>query len=209
MQHDGREQQDVENPQQTPQMPQVNEQDPPGMKSQPQETQEALLEQELEEARRKAEEYLDLLRRTQADFINYRRRTGQEQTEGRVTAQVAMLQQLVPVLDDLGRALTAAPPEQANLPWVQGVLLVARRLSTVLEQLGVRQIGKAGEQFDTRWHEALTTEKRSDVPEGTILQVTRPGYALGDRVIRPAQVVVASSASPEGAIHTEAGSHSM
>lgn len=193
MQYDGREQQNA----------QGVEQDPAGSPSQA--TSLEQVEQELEEANRKAEEYLDLLRRTQADFINYRRRTGQEQAEGRIAAQVALLQQLVPVLDDLGRALTTAPPEQANLPWVQGVLLVARRLSTVLEQLGIRQIGKPGEQFNPRWHEAITTEVRQDVPEGTILQVSQPGYVLGDRVIRPAQVVVARSPSPEEAVQTEAG----
>jgi molecular chaperone GrpE len=70
---------------------------------------------------------------------------------------------------------------------------VAKRLTTVLEQLGVKQIGKPGDRFDPRWHEALSMEARSNVPEGTILHVTRPGYSIGERVIRPAQVVVARS----------------
>jgi molecular chaperone GrpE len=153
----------------------------------------ARLTQLLEAEQHKSEEYLDLLRRTQADFINYKRRTGQEQNEERTSAQVAVLDQILPVLDDLGRALQSAPPELADQPWVQGILLVSRRLMSVLEQLGVRQVGRAGEKFDPRWHEALTMLPQSDMPEGTILQVTRPGYALGERIIRPAQVIVAGS----------------
>jgi molecular chaperone GrpE len=150
----------------------------------------AQIEQQLISEQQKAEEYLDLLRRTQADFINYRRRVGQELAEGRLAAQSELLSRFLPVLDDLGRALGAVPPELATMPWVQGLFLMARRLTALLDQLGVQRIGTPGEPFDPRWHEAITTEERADVPEGTILQVAQPGYVLGDRVIRPAQVVV-------------------
>jgi molecular chaperone GrpE len=153
-------------------------------------------EQRLLAEQLKTEECLDLLRRTQADFVNYRRRMSQEQAEGRIAAQSALLSRLLPVLDDLGRALGAVPPELATHPWVQGLLLVERRLTTLLDQLGVRQIGTPGEPFDPRWHEAITTEARADVPEGTILRVALPGYVMGERVIRPAQVSVAVTPSP-------------
>jgi len=153
-------------------------------------------EQQLNEAQQKADEYLDLLRRTQADFINYRRRVNQEQAEARTNAQVALLNQLLPVLDDFERALEVTPEDLAKHPWVQGLFLVTRRLTTVLDQLGVQQIGAPGEQFDPRRHEAITLEERADVPEGTILQVARAGYALGERVIRPAQVIVSGTPSP-------------
>jgi len=156
------------------------------------------VQQELRAAQQKAEEYLDLLRRTQADFVNYRRRMGQEQAETRTTAQIALLQQLLPVLDDFERAVEATPADLEQHPWVQGLLLVARRLTSQLDQLGVRQIGAAGEQFDPRVHDALTLEERADVPEGAIIQVVRSGYALGDRIIRPAQVVVAGAPSTVG-----------
>ena len=155
----------------------------------------AQLEPRLSAEQQKAEECLDLLRRTQADFVNYRRRMSQEQAEGRIAAQSALLSQLLPVLDDLGRALGAAPAQLTSHPWVQGLILVSRRLTTVLSQLGVRQIGAPGERFDPRWHEAITTEARADVPEGTILHVAQPGYALGERVIRPAQVIVSRAPS--------------
>jgi len=153
-------------------------------------------EQRLPAEQLKTEECLDLLRRTQADFVNYRRRMSQEQAEGRIAAQIALLSRLLPVLDDLGRALGAIPSELATHPWVQGLLLVERRLTTLLDQLGVRQIGTPGESFDPRWHEAITTEARADVPEGTILRVALPGYVMGERVIRPAQVSVAVTPSP-------------
>jgi molecular chaperone GrpE len=153
-------------------------------------------EQRLPAEQLKTEECLERLARTQADFVNYRRRMSQEQAEGRIAAKTALLSRLLPVLDDLGRALGAVPPELAMHPWVQGLLLVERRLTTQLDQLGVRQIGTPGEPFDPRRHEAITTEARADVPEGTILRVALPGYVMGERVIRPAQVSVAVTPSP-------------
>jgi molecular chaperone GrpE len=151
------------------------------------------MQQQLEAEQARAEECLNLLQRTQADFMNYQRRAGQEQNEGRTAAQAAILAQVLPILDDLGRALQTTPPELSKNPWVQEVGQVARRLTGVLEQSGVRQIGQPGEKFDPHWHEAVTSETRPDVPEGAILQVYQPGYMLRDRIIRPAQVAVASS----------------
>ena len=73
-----------------------------------------------------------------------------------------------------------------------GLHLVARQLTQTLQQLGVRQVGAPVELFDPIWHEAVLAEPHADLPEGTVVQVTRPGYALGKRVLRPAQVVVAA-----------------
>src|SRR5437016_14682858 len=198
MQQNGQEQQD--------QRPQQQAAEQPEREGKPSSsTVSAQLEQRLTAEQQKAEECLDLLRRTQADFVNYRRRMGQEQAEGRVAAQSAILSQMLPVLDDLRRALEATPPELATHPWVQGLFLVARRLTTQLDQLGVRQIGTPGERFDPRWHEAITTEARADVPEGTILRVAQPGYVLGERVIRPAQVGVARAPSPVSEAQGQSG----
>lgn len=190
MQQNGQEQQDRRRQEQTDEQPERGE---PNSATDP-----LQVEQSLAEEQQRTEECLDLLRRTQADFVNYRRRMSQEQAETRVAAQRALLSQLLPVLDDLGRALGSAPSELAEHPWVLGLSLVARRLTTQLSQLGVRQIGTPGEMFDPRRHEAITTEERADVPEGTILNVTQPGYALGERIIRPAQVVVARAPSAVG-----------
>lgn len=150
-----------------------------------------LLEQRLAAEQQKAQAYLDMLRRTQADFVNYKRRVSQEQTEGRVVAQRILMETLLPVLDDLRRALESVPPELVQHPWTQGILLTAKRLTATMQQLGVQQIGIPGERFDPLLHEALMTEVRSDMPEETIVRVTQPGYAFGDRIIRPAQVIVA------------------
>jgi len=188
MQQNGQEQEERRRQQETAQQPE-REGEPNSA------TDPAQVQQRLTAEQQKAEECLDQLRRTQADFVNYRRRMSQEQAEARIAAQSATLSQVLPVLDDLGRALGAAPPELATHPWVQGLFLVARRLTTLLDQMGVRQIGTAGEPFDPRRHEAITTEVRTDVPEGTILHVIQPGYVLGERVIRPAQVVVARAPS--------------
>ena len=153
------------------------------------------LERELAAEQRRSEEYLDMLRRSQADFINYRRRVGQEQEEASLSAQIALLRRLLPVLDDLGRALSATPPELVHQPWVQGLHLVARRLASTLAELGIRQIGRQGEQFDPRLHEAVALDTQASAAEGTVLQIVRPGYMLGERIVRPAQVVVAGSPS--------------
>ena len=158
------------------------------------------LEQQLAEAQQHQQECLDALLRSQADFINYKRRALQERAEARVAAQEEVLMTLLPVLDDLGRALESAPAELAQQPWMQGIHLVARRLTTTLQRLGVQPIGAPGESFDPHRHEAIMTERRSDVPEGTIVHVTRPGYALGEQIFRPAQVVVATA--PETATAT-------
>lgn len=154
----------------------------------------AELELQLESEQHKSEEYLDGLRRSQADFINYKRRSAQEQQDARVAAEAAVIERLLPVLDDLGRALDSAPAEFADQPWVEGISLVRRRLFNTLEQMGVRQIGKVGEAFDPNIHDALMTQSGTGSPMGTVVQVTRSGYVLGDRIIRPAQVIVAGAA---------------
>ena len=154
----------------------------------------AELELQLESEQHKSEEYLDGLRRSQADFINYKRRSVQEQQDARIGAEASVIERLLPVLDDLGRALDSAPAEFADQPWVEGIFLVRRRLFNTLEQMGVRQVGKVGEAFDPSIHDALMTQSGTGSPMGTVVQVTRSGYALGDRIIRPAQVIVAGAA---------------
>ena len=161
-------------------------------------------------AEQQAQIYLDQLQRTQADLINYRRRANQELADCRVIAQSELISTMLPVLDDLGRALIAAPPDLRTNPWVQGLFLVASRLNALFDQLGLQQIGAPGEPFDPRRHEALMTEEKADLPEGTIAQVFRPGYTIGERIIRPAQVSVASTPSavseqPVSPDHTESG----
>jgi molecular chaperone GrpE len=159
------------------------------------------LRAELAELEQKADDYLRLAQRTQADFINYRRRTEDERAQQARDANVAYLQRLLPVLDDFERALSNAAPEDLESSWGQGILLVDRNLRGLLSADDVQRISAEGAEFDPREHEALGSQPSPQVPEGHVLHVVRQGYRKGERILRPAQVIVASK--PEAA--TEPG----
>lgn len=150
------------------------------------------LRAELADLRTKADDYLRLAQRAQADFINYRRRMDEERATLAREANVSFLLRLLPVLDDFERALANASPTELQLSWGQGVQLVERNLRGVLGAEDVQRIDAAGAEFDPREHEALGSQPTTEVAEGHVLHVVRPGYRKGDRVIRPAQVIVAA-----------------
>jgi molecular chaperone GrpE len=150
------------------------------------------LRAELAEMDRKADEYLRLAQRAQADFINYRRRVEEERAQQARDANVAYLQRLLPILDDFERALSNAAPEDLESSWGKGILLVDRNLQGLLSSDDVQRIAAEGAEFDPREHEALGSQPSANVPEGHVLHVVRQGYRKGDRIIRPAQVIVAS-----------------
>jgi molecular chaperone GrpE len=135
--------------------------------------------------------------RLAADFDNYRKRVVREQAEFLTRANERLVKELLPVLDDLGRALIAADQhEEAQL--AEGVQLVHRQLSGLLEREGLAEIETNG-RFDPHVHEALLSQP-SEEEEGTVIEVVQKGYRLGDRVLRPARVVVAAApaAPPAG-----------
>ena len=139
------------------------------------------------------DELFDRLQRLAAEFDNYRKRGAREQAELATRANERLVKELLPVLDDLGRALEAAGDhEEAKLE--EGVRLVHRSLEGLLERQGLAEIETEG-KFDPHVHEALLTQP-SELPEGDVLQVIQKGYKLGDRVLRPARVVV-SAGPPE------------
>jgi molecular chaperone GrpE len=152
------------------------------------------LRSELAEIEQKADEYLRLAQRTQADFVNYRRRVEEERAQQARDANVALLRKLFPILDDFERALANASPVELQSNWGQGVQLVERNLRSLLSADGVERIDANGADFDPRLHEAVGSQPASHTPEGHVLHVVRQGYRKGDRVLRPAQVIVASSA---------------
>ena len=155
------------------------------------------LQSELAEMREKADEYLKLAQRTQADFINYRRRVEEERVQQAQNASLGLIQRLLPILDDFERTLAAASPQELESGWGQGVALVERNLRGLLSAEGVERIEAHGAEFDPRLHEAVGQAPASaGVPDGHVLQVTRTGYRKGDRVVRPAQVIVATAAPP-------------
>lgn len=145
------------------------------------------LQKALEEEKQKAGEYLASWQRAQADFINYKRRNEQERLEFNSFANASLVRQILPVLDDMERAINAIPEEYAGDDWVEGVRLVERKFKTTLEGQGVKPIKAVGEEFDPNYHEALRQGKGK---EGIILEEIQKGYMLNDRLLRPARVVV-------------------
>ncbi len=149
------------------------------------------LEAELEDARRRAEEYLNDLRRVAADFDNYRKRVARETEAQTSRATESIVGELLPVLDNLERALDASEHhEEAKV--AEGVQLVKQQLAGLLARRGLEEIPCAlGDEFDPHVHEALSHQP-SGQPEGTVAAVWQRGYRLGDRVVRAARVVVSS-----------------
>ena len=145
-------------------------------------------EAELEALRNENEELIDTLQRLQADFDNYRKRAARDQESLVARAGERIVKELLPILDDLERALEAADQhEEAKLE--DGVQLVHRQLEQLLEKEGLALVETDG-PFDPHVHEALLTQP-SDADEGSVIEVLQKGYRLGDRVLRPARVVVA------------------
>jgi len=126
--------------------------------------------------------------RLAADFDNYRKRVAREYVEVTARANERLLNELLPVLDDLERALEAAAShEEAKLE--EGVQLVHRSLAGLLERHGLSEIAAEG-AFDPHVHEALLSQPGEGAETGTVLQVIQKGYRLGDRVLRPTRVIV-------------------
>ena len=133
--------------------------------------------------------YLDLAQRVQADFENYRKRAAREQERLVTHAHERLVRELLPILDDLERALEAAERhEEAQL--VEGVKLVEKSLRASLAKEGLAEIDTDG-PFDPHVHEALLTQPSDESASGSILEVVQRGYRFGDRVVRPARVIVA------------------
>ena len=143
-------------------------------------------------AAKERDEYLEALQRLKAEFDNYRKRVARDQQELAARAHERLVKELVPVLDDLERALEAASEhEEAKLE--EGVRLVHRSLADLLAREGLIEVETDG-KFDPHTQEALLSQP-SDEEEGSVLQVLQKGYSLSERVLRPARVVI--SAGPE------------
>jgi molecular chaperone GrpE len=131
----------------------------------------------------------DRLQRLAAEFDNFRKRSVREQAAFAGRANERIVKELIPILDDLGRALEAASQhEEAKLE--EGVRLVHRSLADLLAKEGLAEIETEG-KFDPHVHEALLSQP-SDAEEGSVIEVVQKGYKLGDKVLRPARVVVAA-----------------
>ena len=136
-----------------------------------------------------AARYLELAQRTQAEFENFRKRAARDISVTADRAKARLVGELLPVVDNLERALATANPEEDHL--AEGVRLVHVELIRVLERNGIEAYDPAGEQFDPTVHEAISM-REGDNGSGIVLDVVEKGYKLGDNVIRPARVVVSS-----------------
>ena len=151
------------------------------------------LDQRIAELEDERDERLADLQRVAADFDNYRKRVARDQESLVARAHERLVKELLPVLDNLERALAAATEhDEASLE--DGVRLVHRALRDALEREGLVEIDADG-AFDPHVHEALLTQP-SDEPEGMVIEVVEKGYRVGDRVLRPARVVVSAGGNP-------------
>jgi molecular chaperone GrpE len=144
---------------------------------------------ELARLQQEVDRYKEMYLRKMADFENYRKRQEREMVEFRRLANSELLRELFPVLDNLERALDAPGSEGSGLR--TGVELVLRQFKEILGRFGVVEIDPQGLAFDPTLHEALARHETASVPENTVVQVLEKGYLLGERLLRPARVVVA------------------
>jgi molecular chaperone GrpE len=147
----------------------------------------------LADTQRERDEYLDLAKRTKADFENYRKRMSSELEASTARGKGELIREVVPVLDDLERAIQAAgldPEGDSEDGLAHGVLLVFRSLRDSLSRQGVEAVDPKGEKFDPTVHEALSTLAADGVESGVVVEVLQKGYRLGEQLVRPARVVV-------------------
>ncbi len=135
-------------------------------------------------------EWKDLAMRATADLDNFRKRMAREKSEALQYANQALLEDLLPVLDNFEIGLQAAANEEESMIY-QGMRMVKRQFDEFLEAQGVREVPAEGQPFDPNLHEAVAQEESGEFEEGTILRVVRRGFAMRDRLLRPANVVVA------------------
>lgn len=148
------------------------------------------VERELEAARSEAAGHLETAQRLQAEFENYRRRVTRDQADLVARAGQRIIEELLPVLDNMERAIdhTTAGGDLKQL--VTGVEMVHQQVLDVFGKEGVEIIDPLGEAFDPQLHQAVNQQEDPEVPDGTVLDVFQKGYALGGRIVRPAMVVV-------------------
>lgn len=142
-----------------------------------------------EEVLRERDEYLDSLKRLQADFDNYRKRVMRETEQIRGGAAAEVIGEIVPVLDNFERALKAVV-EHDEKALKDGIELVYTQLRDILTRHGLCEIEAGGQEFDPGHHEAVLCQPSKEHPEGEVMQVLEKGYRVGDRIVRPARVIV-------------------
>ena len=149
----------------------------------------------LEDERQKAQTYMQNWQRAAADYQNFKRRVEEERSENARFAQAALIINLLPIIDDFDRALETVDASLAGLTWVHGIELIRRKFHMLLDMSGVEEIAADGETFDPTVHEAVAQQPGED---HKVIAVVQKGYKLGDRVVRPAMVIVGNGEQPGG-----------
>jgi molecular chaperone GrpE len=147
----------------------------------------------------KADEYKDNWLRTAADFENFKKRAARERTEAGQSASAALLQRLLPILDNFEMAQAAAQTAQGDrLAALQtGIAMIQQQLKSLLVDAGLEEIDATGKPFDPAFHEAVSQQESDDIPEGQVVQQIRKGYKFRERLLRPAAVTVAKKPAAE------------
>lgn len=141
-------------------------------------------------AERERDEYLDLAQRTRAELDNFRKRAARDSAQAGERAKANLVRELLPVVDNLERALGSAGEGEQHL--AEGVRMVHGQLVAALEREGIQQFDPAGDTFDPECHEALSTRQQEGSDSGIVLDVVEKGYRLNGTVLRPARVVVSA-----------------
>ena len=145
---------------------------------------------ELGAAKRERDEYLELAQRTRADFENYRKRVAKETSDALARGKAELAREVLPVIDNLERALESGSDPASHGALVEGVGLVLDELRGKLGNAGVEAFDPTGEKFDPQLHEALSAQPAEGTDAGIVLETMQKGYRLNGQVLRPAKVVV-------------------
>lgn len=139
------------------------------------------------------EKWKDLAYRSQAELDNYRKRSAREAQETRAYANADLLRGILPIMDNFEMGLEAARAESEKSMIFMGMSMVQRQIADFLRDMGVTEVEALGKSFDPNLHDAVSTEASADHAEGTVLRVTRRGFKLKDRLLRPVSVIVAGT----------------
>jgi len=154
----------------------------------------ALLREQLEEAELRADSEHEAYLRARADFANYKRRTDEEKERMRAIVNEGLLSRLLPIVDNFERAVQAAQNTQDYEKLIGGVIATLKQMQEFLVREGVTTIESVGQPFDPNYHNAVMRYETTEYPENTVVEELQKGYTLGERVLRPSMVKVATGA---------------
>jgi molecular chaperone GrpE len=153
--------------------------------------------EEIMDLTKERDEYRSIAQRTQADFANFKRRVEDEKMALHQNASTNVLRRLLPVVDDLQRAIDSLPETDVSTPWTEGIRMILRKLNSLIESEGVTSFSpEIGDSFDPTLHEAVYYQPSDEQNAGTILTTFQPGYRNASGMLRPAQVIVAKAPEP-------------